>query len=313
MRVLAVLVICLVVAGCRGGGGTTPVGGASSTPEVAEADAPRDFEGALAALTAYADEHRDAFGGMYIDPPGGRSVVMLFTRDLDVHAPTVERLAPGTRVRQVEHTEAELIEIVESFDFAALQKQGIEMMSAGVDVINNRVELEAKSNDPTAELRLEAIFGGLVDVTIHPLPGPWQNVAAGDGWRLLDADLGEHEEAYVVRAATDSDAYDALWRQLGFVGEPRAVDFEREVVVSFGHGIGSSCKEVRLDDVVIEGGVVLSVTSDPLAPRGCTADLAGAAVFLVALERNALPADGFVLRLGRDTGNYSDEVEVSLP
>ena len=70
--------------------------------------------------------------------------------------------------------------------------------------------------------------------------------------------------------------------------------------MSFGHGIGSSCPELRLDGVAIEGGVVFSQTSDPLVPRGCTADLAATAVFVVAVERSALPDDGFTLRLLRE-------------
>lgn len=47
-------------------------------------------------------------------------------------------------------------------------------------------------------------------------------------------------------------------------------------------------------------GVVYSVTSDPLAPRGCNLDLSAGAVFVVALARAALPADRFRLQLDRE-------------
>lgn len=90
------------------------------------------------------------------------------------------------------------------------------------------------------------------------------------------------------------------------------------MAVSFGHGIGSSCRELRLDDVVIHDGLVFSVTSDPLSPRACTADLAGTAVFVAAVSRDALPAAGFILRLGEQTTTCADcgftgEIEVPLP
>jgi hypothetical protein len=68
---------------------------------------------------------------------------------------------------------------------------------------------------------------------------------------------------------------------------------------------------MRLDGVAIQGGVVFSETSDPLSPRACTADLAGAVMFLVAIERDALPTDGFTLRLRQD--DIGESIEVPLP
>jgi hypothetical protein len=211
-----------------------------------------------------------------------------------------------------------LIELLESMDLAGMAGDGIEPMSAGLDTMNNRVTLELKSDDPTLELRLELEYGGMVEVTVHPLPGPWANVAEGDGWRLLASGEAGHQEAFIVRAATDEAEWVDLWGSIGLDGDPPAVDFDEEVAVSFGHGIGSSCPEMRLDDVAVRDGVVFSRASDPLAPRGCTADLTGAATFVVAIERGALPDGGFTLQLTENSVTcpdcgFSEQIEVPLP
>ncbi len=56
------------------------------------------------------------------------------------------------------------------------------------------------------------------------------------------------------------------------------------------------------------------LTSDPLAPRVCTADLAGAVMFTVALARDGLPESPFTLRLHRDQlcGDCPESVPVDL-
>jgi hypothetical protein len=315
MRYATLVTVVLVLSGCAGQGEIPAPSASLETPA-----GPPDGVGVgdgIEALQAYGAEHVDQFGGLYIDPPGGSHVVMLFTDDLELHAAAVEAIKPGTTLRQVVHTEAELIAVLEGFDFEALKAEGIEMVGGGVDVIGNRVTLEAKSNDPTAELRLELAHGGLLDVTIFPVPGAWQNVAEGDGWRLIADGEAAGTEAYVVRAATDAAEYAEMWEAIGLDGEAPEVDLASEVVVSFGHGIGSSCPEVRLDDVVIQGNIVFSVTSDPLTPRACTADLVGAAMFVVAIARDAVEG-GFTLWLNEqaaEQGNagFSAPVEVELP
>jgi hypothetical protein len=269
----------------------------------------------ITALVAYGAQHADAFGGLYIDPPGGRTIVMLFTRDLEEHERAVSAIQPGTRVRQVSHTEAEL-NALQTFLVGSLSEQdGIEFLSAALDVIGNKVLVALKSDDPTLELRLETAHLGMLDASVHPFPGPWANAESGDGWRLLAVGANV-SEAYTVRAATDATELAELWAAVDVPDEQPAIDFDDEIVVSFGHGLSQSCAELRLDAVVIEGGVVHSVTSDPLAPRGCTLDLSAAAVFVVALERAALPPDAVTLLLERDSEPHPDFVtvlEVSLP
>lgn len=273
----------------------------------------RDPEGTtINDLMAYGAEHADTFGGLWIDPPGGTAVVMAFTADLDAHHAAVNRIVPGTRVVAVANTKAALDELQERLT-EDMFADGVEPLSVGVDERRNVVVFELKTNDPTLELRMEATHGGMLDVIAHPIPGPWANVEAGQGWRLLATGEGSPMEAYVVRAARTAEEWDELWETLDLSVDRPQVNLDVDVVVSFAEGIGSGCREVRLDDIGIEDGVVFSVTSDPLAPRNCTDDLAGAAVFVIALERAALPDAGFTLRLRRDPANFSEELDVVLP
>ena len=276
-------------------------------------------EEAIAALVAYGAQHADTFGGLYIDPPGGRSVVMLFTGDLAEHELAVNEILPGTRVRQVRFTEAERVLQRAELGRELFGREGIELMSTSVDVIRNVVEVALKSDDPTLEQVLEAAHPGMVDASVFPFAGPWANVEAGDGWRLLAAGA-QAAEAYNVRAATTAEEWDALWDAISLDGDQPVVDLDSEVVVSFGHGLSQSCPELRLDAVEVEDATVYSVTSDPLAPRSCTLDLSTAAVFVVALERAALPDDGFIARLSREGGpgpcpdcGFTPVLEVDLP
>ena len=288
--------------------------------EAAELDRRFEAQDDLGALAAYGAEHPDTFGGMYIDQAAGGDVVLLFTRDVELHARAVSALAPAgvaVRVRQVDFTGAELNEVIEGLDRGSMNQPELAMVGVWVDVIRNVVTLEVKTDDPTFKERLEDAHGGRLEVVVHPVPGPWQNASDGDGWRLLAFGESGGQEAYTVRAATDAATLAEMWEAIGLGGGPPAVDFETEVVVSFGHGIGG-CPELRLDGVEVGDGAVFSVTSDPLAPRVCAAVLTGAAVFVVAVSRDALPGDAFTLRLDEravacaDCG-FTRVIEVPLP
>lgn len=276
-------------------------------------------EGPVTALTMYGARNWQQFGGMWVNEPGV-GTVMLFTADLERHRQAIAAIARGRgfEVRHSRYTEAELRALQQELVHDIAGMPGAEPLSVSVDVKANMVHLEMKSNDPGIKERLEAEHAGRLRVTVHPLPGPWQNAAQGPGWRLLAAGIKRGGEAYVVRAATDQPAWHALWADLDQVNEVPAADLETEIVVAFLHGIGSSCPEVRLDEIVIDHAaqLVYSVTSDPLAPRACTADLAGSAFFVVALARDALPDGAFTLALTRDPlcGGCPDErIEVELP
>jgi hypothetical protein len=182
--------------------------------------------------------------------------------------------------------------------------QDPQLMSVAVDTRNNQVHVEGKSNTPGLEADLESRYGPAVAVTLYPLPGPWANRTEGPGWQLIANGIlrPAGDEAYRVHTATTTSEWQELWTLLGNPGEPPSVDMATAIVVAFAHGIGSSCPELRLDDVGFDftNRLIYSVTSDPLAPRACTADLAGAAYFVVALDRATLPASPFTVRLWKD-------------
>jgi len=169
-----------------------------------------------------------------------------------------------------------------------------------------------------------AAAGLLAACAVVPEQAPqWRNVPSGEGWRLV-ANGQSRTDAYTVRAATEEGEFAEMWRVIGLGGEPPEVDFDDEVAVSFGHGIGSSCPEVRLDAIVIGEGVVHSVVSDPItdpfgSPRACTADLVGAAVFVVAVQRSVVGDESFTLQLsertvcGGDACGFPEKVVVQQP
>ncbi|MEP7360580.1 MAG: hypothetical protein ABI744_03280 [Chloroflexota bacterium] len=154
------------------------------------------------------------------------------------------------------------------------------------------------------------LTASVVVADVFPIVGN-RFAPSGNGWRLVttvgstvdpDANM-----AFRVRAARDRAAFTARWHGLGWEEHARtdatgiqpwlAVDFEREIVVLFGVGIGSCTDGVDLEDVVIDASnrLVYSITKE--RSHCGFLDLTGAIVFVVALDRGALPASPFTLRL----------------
>jgi hypothetical protein len=254
----------------------------------------------FSALTAYGLSHADQFGGLFWDNEAGH-VVLLFTTDLDRHAAAIRDLHHGAdaEVRKCTYTQAELQAVQADLDFKTLKAEGIEMMDAGIDVVQNVVLIGAKSDRADAKSFLENRYGGKLIATIYPLPGAWSNLLTGDGWRLLAVIESNGRWAYTVHAATTASEFDDLWSQLSTDADQPSIDYSSEIALFFGEAIGSSCKELRLDGVVIDltRRLVVDQVSDPLAPRVCTADLYGAQVFIVALERAKLPQMPFTAQI----------------
>ena len=268
-------------------------------------------------LIVYGYANPDQYAGSFVDNQGAGPFVMLFTDNLDQHRAQIEAL-PGDfpfEVRGARYTEQELMALMTSLSEELRHEPGVDLMSVSLDTIANSVGVEAKTNDPTFESRLEARYAGMINATTYPIPGPWANVDSGPGWRLLAAGIKRGgDEGYKVYAATTEDEWQELWTHLDPINPAPEVNLDEQIVASFGHAVGSSCPEMRLDGVVIDADrqLVFSQASDPLAPRGCTADLAGAAFFVVALERAALPASPFTVRLAEERicGGCGDSEEV---
>ena len=121
----------------------------------------------------------------------------------------------------------------------------------------------------------------------------------GEGWRLLGHAEGAGE-AYRTAVATTDEQLAAVWQESGLGGDAPDVDWQAEIVVWFGAVYGSSCP-VRLDGVVVDGTTLHGEIVIPGSGPGtaCTAD-ANPHSFVVAVERDLLPAGPFVVQLGAD-------------
>ena len=133
-----------------------------------------------------------------------------------------------------------------------------------------------------------------LDPSTVPEPGPQQ--PGGMGWRLLVTEaVGQ---PYRTGIAWDQRSFEDLWATVGLTAPIPQVDFARDVVIWFGAVHGSSCPDIRLDDVAVDGGrrMVHGTLVNPSAVGGCTADAVPRA-FLVAVERVRLPAPPFMIQL----------------
>lgn len=137
-----------------------------------------------------------------------------------------------------------------------------------------------------------------LDPADAPVAGPQQ--PGGIGWRLLADEQGVGMP-YRTGIATDDASYDDLWKTIGLPGDPTPVDFETEVAIWFGAVYGSSCPNLRLDDVVVDEAraLVHAEIVDLHAGMACTAD-ANPRAYVVALERSRLPAGPFAIQLRAD-------------
>ena len=142
--------------------------------------------------------------------------------------------------------------------------------------------------------------------TDQPVAGPTPTPPPAQPWRLLATLHTSSDEAYHVRVATSEDEWQALWTAIAPTEAIPNADLSTQIVASFGHGVGSTCPDLTLDAVVIDAGAkrVYSEASLPHGPEpgaaptpACTADLVGAVVFVVALDRAALPESPFTISL----------------
>lgn len=326
MRRLAVMsAIALLATACRADGGASgaPLGSPDETSQTRRAGVPRCEE--IDRIGAPAERYRDSpiyvaneqpteailawasgqpgFEELWIDRDHLGWITVAFSTDADARQADLERLFPdvGVVAVEVEWSLAELEQLQRRISdelgptfgpssWISVQ-QGV--VGIGVGVLTDE--------------RLAAINEGFGDQPIcvegtdpadAPAAGP--QVPEGDGWRLLADEQGVGQP-YRTGIASDPASYRQLWAVVGLPGDPPAVDFESEVVIWFGAVYGSSCPDLRLDDVVVDRDRELVyaeiVMVDP--PSACTAD-ANPRAYVVAVNRSKLPSGPFAIQLGAD-------------
>jgi hypothetical protein len=312
VAVLAALVLGLTACG----GGSTPVpsvaggGSASSVPrcdELRPAELPaghlRDTpiyvanEQPIDDLRAWASTH-PGFEELWIDRDHLGWVVLAFSQDADTRQHELTERFPevGAVVLPVDWT---------TRDLGELQRQVSDELghSTGIDVRTGVVQIDVPVLTDEVHRGVVARFAGERvcvsgrDPDTEPPAGPQQT--AGDGWRLLVDELGG--DTYRTGIAADDEGYERLWDEVGLPLPLPAVDFATEVVIWFGAVFSSSCPDIRLDDVIVDGAerLVHAQIVDVERAEACTAD-ANPRAFVVAVERAGLPEAPFAIQLRRE-------------
>lgn len=204
----------------------------------------------------------------------------------------------GIVVVAVPHTQRELLDLQ---DEVAEALHGMDLGYWGIDASTARgwVSLELSALTADVEAALEPFAGRPLCADVMPpvdaVPDGDQP-AAGPGWRLLGEGLTG--ESYRTGVATTPDQLAGLWLMAGLEGEPPAMDFATEIAIWFGAVYGSSCP-IRMDHVLVVGEVVHGDFVVPGSPMACTGD-ANPHAYVVALERDRLPAGPFMVQLRAD-------------
>ena len=237
------------------------------------------------------------FQTLWIDREHNGWITLAFSEDAESRRSDVQDLFPGAGIVVVEvewtmdDLEALQAALPARFEPGFVQTTGISVTQGVVTVGIGPLTAEriAIANE---ELAGEPVCLEGIDPELVPEPGPQPQ--AGEHWRLLADEMTGH--AYRTMIATDQADFETLWREAGVTSPLPNVDFEREIVIWFGAVYGSSCPNLRMDDVVIDDRVVYPEIVIVDAPMACTDD-ANPHAYVVAIERSALPSDGFVVRL----------------
>ena len=263
------------------------------------------------------------FEDIWIDRDHLGWLVLAFSQGAHLRQAELKQRFPddGVVAVGVEHTTREL---------RALQRRLGKQLSEFVDSWSTSVDVTANITEVsvpyiTAEIvaELEARFGGEPfcidgrDPSDQPVAGP--QPIQGDGWSLVGY---QHKDArgksYRTGLATDATQYRRLWERSDVTDEAPEVDFEQNVVLWFAIGHGSSCPNLRMDDVLIdhETAVIYPQVVDLDGSVMCTDDLVGTYQYVVALDRGQLPTGPFVVQMsGPDrygAGRDQTVVEVDL-
>lgn len=202
---------------------------------------------------------------------------------------------------QLDWTESELADLQER---VVDELDGVvEVLGSSIDSLRGYVWVNI---DVLSEENLEAVadrfagericVDGLEPEDVVP-PGPQPQ--AGDGWRLVLEEKGVGFP-YETGIAWDTESLDDLFADIGLSRDVDVdVDFENEVVIWFGAVYGSSCPNIRMDDVVVDGDSIYPVIVNTDNAMACTDD-ANPHAYVVAVERTVLPESPFYVVLDPD-------------
>ncbi|MFP3882407.1 MAG: hypothetical protein ACLFWH_08825 [Actinomycetota bacterium] len=207
----------------------------------------------------------------------------------------------GVVAVQLDWTESELADLQER---VVDELDGVvEVLGSSIDSLRGYVWVNI---DVLSEENLEAVadrfagericVDGLEPEDVVP-PGPQPQ--AGDGWRLVLEEKGVGFP-YETGIAWDTESLDDLFADIGLSRDVDVdVDFENEVVIWFGAVYGSSCPNIRMDDVVVDGDSIYPVIVNTDNAMACTDD-ANPHAYVVAVERTVLPESPFYVVLDPD-------------
>ncbi|HEU4321442.1 MAG TPA: hypothetical protein VFS66_15335 [Acidimicrobiia bacterium] len=249
------------------------------------------------AVSAWAME-QPGYAGIWIDRDHNGWLTVAFTENVDARQTEIETLWPndGVVAVAVEATEEDLSAIQQRAheELPEIIQGSGSMINYGV--VSLHVGFLTEENIAAVE---EAFAGEPVCIEgadpAQAVPeGPQPE--GGDGWRLL-VDEDEVGLTYRTGIAWDHDSLNDLIATIPELDiEPPDVEFETEVVIWFGAVHGSSCPNLRLDDVVVNGSLVYADIVETSNQMACTSD-AIPHTYLVAVDRDRLPEAPFHIQL----------------
>jgi hypothetical protein len=264
------------------------------------------------AVKEWASQYPD-FVEIWIDRDHNGWVAAGFTDDVADRQAEIEELFPGEGVVAVhlDWTEADLSDLERRV--SAELGGVVELLGTSVDPLRGYVNVVIPVLDADS---LQAITDRFPDERIcveglepEDVVPPGTQPATGDGWRLLYEE-GEVGDVYRVGIAWDNESVSELTGGISGLGDiDLDVDFDNEIVVWFGAVHGSSCPNLRLDDVVVDGDSVYAEIVNTDNALACTDD-AIPQTYLVGVERSRLPMPPFYLSL--DGGTIGDRLRVEV-
>lgn len=162
-KVATVLALWLAVSACGSDEPPAAVVPATLVPPLGTP--PADADDLVAAVHAYEAAHPDVFAGVLL--AGGR-VWVGFTAEADEHLAALrarvtrpELLAAFTA--EFSYQQLRALQARIAADFAALEKEGVDVSGTGVDVSRNRVEIGVRNRDAD---RITAVLARRYDATM---------------------------------------------------------------------------------------------------------------------------------------------------